>query len=319
MRRLDTRRVRRDGRRERRDDYRMDKRVSLKNLCVLCARLCELCEYLGLTHAYLRPIFLAFTRKYPFIINGVLCGLKPLPLFRYARSENRLQPMLLVISDRIMHEINHQSVFNFAGTKINLMPDTPTYFEIKNKDGYVECEFYKADSDKAVIYMHGVGGGTHGPSNIYHPLAEDLLKSGISSLLIDCRYDSDLDECISDVLACIEYLDKNFHIGKIGLIGWSFGGAVVLSATAADRRVKTVVTVASQSYGAKDVSQIAPRPILIIHGTGDKTLTYECSVDISDRARQPKKLVLFPGADHGISQNKKEMYELVREWFLENL
>ena len=63
--------------------------------------------------------------------------------------------------------------------------------KIKNRDGYVKCEFYKADSDKAVIYMHGVGGGTHGPSNIYHPLAEDLLKSGISSLLIDCRYDSD--------------------------------------------------------------------------------------------------------------------------------
>jgi dienelactone hydrolase len=199
------------------------------------------------------------------------------------------------------------------------MPNKETYFEIKNRDGHVQCEFFKADSDKGVIYMHGVGGGTHGPSNIYHPLAEDLLKSGISSLLIHCRYDSDLDECIADVLACIDYLDKKFNINKIGLIGWSFGGAVVLSAAAADRRVKTVVTVASQSYGTKDVSQIAPRPILLIHGTGDKTLSFECSVDIADRASQPKKLMLFPGADHGISQNKGEMYQLVREWFLKYL
>jgi dienelactone hydrolase len=199
------------------------------------------------------------------------------------------------------------------------MPDTQTYFEIKNKDGYVHCEFLKADSDKGVIYMHGVGGGTHGPSNIYHQLAEDLQKSGISSLLILCRHDSDLDECISDVLACVDYLDKKFHINKIGLIGWSFGGAVVISAAAADDRVKTVVTVASQSYGTHDVGKIAPRPVLIIHGTGDKTLSYECSVDIADRADQPKKLVLFPGADHGISQNKDEMHKLVRDWFREHL
>jgi alpha/beta superfamily hydrolase len=199
------------------------------------------------------------------------------------------------------------------------MQVTPIFFEIKNRDGYVKCEFYKADSDKAVIYMHGVGGGTHGPSNIYHPLAEDLQKSGISSLLIDCRYNSDLDECITDVLACIDYLDKNFNINKIGLIGWSFGGAVVISVAAADPRVKTVVTVASQSYGTRGVIRIAPRPVLLIHGTDDRTLSCECSVDIADRAGEPKKLVLFPDADHGISQNKHEMYELVRDWFLKYL
>jgi dienelactone hydrolase len=194
-----------------------------------------------------------------------------------------------------------------------------TTFKIKNRDGDIRCEFYRADSDKAVIYMHGVGGGTHGPANIYHPLAEDLQESGISSLLIDCRYDSDMDECVSDVLASIDYLDKNYHREKIGLIGWSFGGAVVIAAAAADRRVKTVITVASQSSGTKDVGRIAPRPILLIHGTGDKTLNYESSVEIAKQAREPKKLVLFPGADHGISEDKKEMYELVRDWFLKYL
>jgi hypothetical protein len=42
--------------------------------------------------------------------------------------------------------------------------------------------------------------------------------------------------------------------------------------------------------------------------------------DWSERAaKSGAKLVLFPGADHGISQNKHELYELVREWFLKNL
>jgi alpha/beta superfamily hydrolase len=199
------------------------------------------------------------------------------------------------------------------------MPAAHTTFKIKNRDGDIRCEFYRADSDKGVIYMHGVGGGTHGPANIYHLLAEDLQESGISSLLIDCRYDSNLYASISDVLACIDYLDKNYHMDKIGLIGWSFGGAVVIAAAVADRRVKTVITVSSQSSGTKDVDRIAPRPILLIHGTGDNTLNYMNSVEIADRAREPKKLVLYQGADHCISQNCKEMYELVREWFLERL
>jgi len=196
---------------------------------------------------------------------------------------------------------------------------TPAFFEIENRGGYVKCELYKGTTDKGVIYMHGVGGGTHGPSDIYHTLAMDLLKSGISSLLIDCRYDSDLGECVSDVEACIDYLDKKEKICKIGLIGWSFGGAVVISAAALDPRVRTVVTVASQTFGTRHVDRIAPRPILLIHGTGDKTLDFHCSTDIEERAGEPKKLVLFEGADHGISQYQDQMYRLIRDWFLEHL
>lgn len=155
-------------------------------------------------------------------------------------------------------------------------------------------------------------GGTHGPSNIYHPLAEALQKEGISGLLIDCRVDSDLNECILDVLACIDYLDKIYLMNNIGLVGWSFGGAVVISAAARDNRVKTVVTVASQSYGTSDVDRIAPASILLLHGMADKTLPYECSIDVESRAREPKKILLFSNGDHGISQYKDEMYRAIR-------
>jgi dienelactone hydrolase len=199
------------------------------------------------------------------------------------------------------------------------MQISPVLFEIKNRDGYIKCELYNGGSNKGIIYMHGVGGGTHGPANIYHTMAEDLVKSAISSLLINCRYDSDLEECISDVLACVDYLDRQYGINIIGLIGWSFGGAVVISAAARDKRVKTVVTVASQSYGTDGVRKIAPRPILLIHGTDDKTLTYECSVDIAKRAGEPKKLALFEGADHGISQDRDELFKMARDWFLKYL
>lgn len=191
-------------------------------------------------------------------------------------------------------------------------------FDIPNRDGKIRCEFYGAGSNKAIIYIGGVGGGTHGPANIYHPLAESLLSENISSMLIDCRYNTDLDECISDVLACIEYLDKEHRMGCIGLIGWSFGGAVVISAAEKDERVKTVVTAASQSGGTEGVGRMHAS-IMLMHGTGDRTLPYSCSEDIAARAHQPKKLVLFPWADHGISQYRDEMFNMVREWMLERL
>ena len=167
--------------------------------------------------------------------------------------------------------------------------------------------------------MHGVGGGTHGPSNIYHPLAKELLKDDISSLLIDCRYDSDLDECISDVLACVDYLDREQGINKTGLIGWSFGGAVVISAAAEDQRIKAVITVASQSYGTDRVDEISPRPVLLIHGTADPVLTYRCSMDIYRRAGEVRQIALFQEDDHGISKHKEEMFKMVKKWFVENL
>ena len=141
-------------------------------------------------------------------------------------------------------------------------------FEIANKNGKIRCEFYHAGSDRAVIYMHGVGGGTHGPANIYHPLAEELAKDNISSLLIECRYNCVRNECISDILACIDYLEKQYHQKCIGLIGWSFGGVVVIAVAAMDKRVKTVVTVASQSSGSGDVDKMHAS-IMLLHGTGE--------------------------------------------------
>jgi dienelactone hydrolase len=194
------------------------------------------------------------------------------------------------------------------------MPEDAELFEIKNLDGYVKCELYRAESDRVVICMHGAGGGTHGPGNLYHPLAIELRASGISSLLIDCRYDSDLEQCVSDVRACIDYLDDLYHMNSVALVGWSFGGAVVISAAAHEPRVKTVVTISSQSRGAEEARAVAPRPLLIVHGTADRTLPYRCSEDIARNAGEPKKLVLMPDADHCFTAHKQELFTLVRDW-----
>ncbi|KAJ3080475.1 hypothetical protein HK102_003021, partial [Quaeritorhiza haematococci] len=52
------------------------------------------------------------------------------------------------------------------------------------------------------------------------------------------------------------------RVRKVGLLGWSFGGAVVIRAGVKEKeRVKAVATVASQGYGTDDVAKLAPTPI----------------------------------------------------------
>jgi len=106
---------------------------------------------------------------------------------------------------------------------------------ISETGNVVECRYYKAevtDSKSAVIYVGGVGGGWDSPAKELYPrLSQKLAKDdGINSLRIRFRYSTDLEESILDVLAGIEFLTQEEGITSIGLVGHSFGGAVVISA-----------------------------------------------------------------------------------------
>lgn len=42
-------------------------------------------------------------------------------------------------------------------------------------------------------------------------------------------------------------------------------------------------------------------------------------MDITKKAKEQKQLVLFPGGDHGISQYKDEMFDMIRNWIIKQL
>jgi dipeptidyl aminopeptidase/acylaminoacyl peptidase len=47
------------------------------------------------------------------------------------------------------------------------------------------------------------------------------------------------------------------------------------------------------------IDQIAPRPILLIHGSEDKRITSEQAIHLYESALEPKKMWVVQGADHG--------------------
>lgn len=197
-------------------------------------------------------------------------------------------------------------------------------FEVVTIDtsrGKVECRYYAAkDSNKAVIMVGGIGGDFDTPANgLYPRLCTDLLDSGISSLRVRFRYPTDLAEAVMDVLAGIEFL-KGEDIAVYGLIGHSFGGAVVVQAAYNENAVKTVITLSTQSFGISPISNLEDDvSVLFIHGDKDETLPSGSSVYAYSLAHEPKKLTIYEGAGHDLEEVSDEVYNEVKSWIKDYL
>jgi len=172
-------------------------------------------------------------------------------------------------------------------------------------------------STDAVILVSGAGGGMFGPGGIYTELGRKLCKGGITALQLDHRSPNKLALCVEDVEAAINELVELHGVTQVSLVGWSFGGAVVINVGALSKHVIAVATIASQTAGTELVSTLAPKPLLLLHGTGDTTLTDKCSRILYQHANDPKEIVLYPNDNHGLTQNSKNVIEKLVKWSLD--
>ena len=89
---------------------------------------------------------------------------------------------------------------------------------------------------------------------------------------------------------------------RAALIGHSFGGAVAINAgtLSPDRHHRDCAL--EPALGAHVVGELAPRPLLLLHGTADTILPHECSERLYERAQEPRTLKLFPGVGHRFTE-----------------
>ena len=167
--------------------------------------------------------------------------------------------------------------------------------------------------------MGGVGGGLEGPARgLYPRLAGQLKGRGLASLRLDFRHPGNLESCVTDVLAGVGFLRFSGH-GRIGLVGHSFGGAVVIRAGAASEEVAAVAALSSQTWGTGAVNQLSPRPVLFLHGRADAILPDTCSRDLYRRAGEPKTLKLYAGCSHGLDECREQVDAFLGDWLVEAL
>ena len=168
-----------------------------------------------------------------------------------------------------------------------------------------------------------MGGGWGTPAiGLYPRLCCSLARIGIDGLRVRYRHPTDLLESVFDTLAGIAFLREEHRIKAIGLVGHSFGGAVVIQAAVqASDIVSTLVTLATQSYGAAHVISKLKHgtSALMIHGSDDKVLPAYCSEEVYQKAHDPKQIVLCQGASHGLDEVSEEVYELVYDWLVNSL
>jgi pimeloyl-ACP methyl ester carboxylesterase len=190
-----------------------------------------------------------------------------------------------------------------------------------NRHGDIDGRYYAvAGAREAVIWVGGAGGAWDTPAQgLYPRLCDELRGERIASLRVRFRRPKELNESVVDVLAGVALLQRE-GIETMALVGHSFGGAVVIRAATHAPAVRTVVTLATQSYGTDPVDQLGPRcSILLIHGAADRVLPAACSEDVLRRAKEPKRMQLLAGANHGLGEAADEVDRVVREWLLEQI
>lgn len=197
---------------------------------------------------------------------------------------------------------------------------------ILSPNGKIETHFYRVpNSTSTVIFVGGCGGGWHNPNQgyMYPSLCTKLTNYGISALHLKYRNGGDLEECTYDVLETLKYLKNVEQIRHAGIVGWSFGGAVVCQGAGKSDTgiVKAIATLATQSSGVEPIRNAKNVASLFIHGNEDTCLPTRCSEFTYRIAPEPKKLMVV-NDHHGFFSTSKEVeneiIDLFRKYLIEN-
>jgi pimeloyl-ACP methyl ester carboxylesterase len=174
------------------------------------------------------------------------------------------------------------------------------------------------EKGRAVLCVSGAIGGFDGPSMLYPRLGLEMPRRGLTIARLDYREANEFGECLVDAMAALTFLSGIGH-ERVALIGHSFGGAVAINAGTLSANVATVIALSSQLAGAHVVGDLAPKPLLLIHGGADTILSHESSQALYDRAGEPKTIKILSGVGHGLAEAQDEVFELVRDWLLQKV
>jgi len=207
--------------------------------------------------------------------------------------------------------------YNLSILGVGLAPEAEGEYRLilRTSRGDIPGQFSVCEGETgAAVMVSGASGGLDGPADgIYLRLAEALRARKVSTLRLHYRHPGEFEECVLDALGALSFL-KGIGAERVVLVGHSFGGAVAIRAGVLAPLVSGVVAMSSQLHGTHEVAQLSPRPLLLVHGMDDQVLEASASEIIYSNAAEPKRIVLYAGAGHALTQSQSELYDLLMEW-----
>jgi hypothetical protein len=169
------------------------------------------------------------------------------------------------------------------------------------------------EKGRAALCVSGAIGGFDGPAMLYPRLGLKMPREQVTIARLNYRAPNEFGECLVDAMAALTFLGGIGH-ERVALIGHSFGGAVAINAGTLSPLVTTVIALSSQLAGAHVAGELAPKPLLLIHGDADTILSHESSQALYERAGEPKTIKILPGVGHRLSEAADQVFDLVADW-----
>lgn len=204
--------------------------------------------------------------------------------------------------------------------------------EFKSEDGTVLSGWFipaQGDAKGTVIHFHGNAQNM----SAHYSFLSWLPKSGFNLFVFDYRGYGNSEGKVSrkgvyeDAVAAVETIKARTDIDqtKLILFGQSIGGANVLAVAGLNEFDGVVGVVAESAFASyksiavdhtsilkpaafvlignkyspkRAVSNIAPTPLILIHGTADQVVPYDHAETLYDAASEPKELWTIPNGRH---------------------
>lgn len=195
------------------------------------------------------------------------------------------------------------------------LDETSRIVEVYTMDGLLRVWWFGVPGAADVALMcGGAMGGMLGPGDaLYLYLARHLADIGSAAMIVDYRRPGDLVRCVLDVCAAADLAQRN-GAKRFGLLGHSFGGAVVISAAARFPALAAgIITFATQSGGCEQAGQTRGVPLLLLHGERDRILGPENSLMVQSLAGHGEVRMLAD-TDHLMAESASEIAEISRTW-----
>jgi dienelactone hydrolase len=158
-------------------------------------------------------------------------------------------------------------------------------------------------------------------------LCESLAAAGIAALRFTFRVDGDALAGLADAGGAVRLLRAHPGVPqRIGVLGWSFGGAVAALAAGRDSRIRAAVLVstpAARDYWgtAKPLAEITRTraQVLLVRPAEDEVVAPSDAdryAAVLTQARVRHQVVTIAGADHSFTRpaERAEMLDAVTTW-----